>query len=109
VDVHLHEPSGDITRRVVSSRPEDTISMVTGKRFCGAVRNEVAGSPRVVCICHCSSCRKATGGAMIPWAMFRAEDVRITRGVLREDASSPDVTNGDTASSVALAFHVVTS
>ena len=70
---------------------------LTGGCSCGAVHFEAHSAPTFVCVCHCHSCRKATGGAMVPWATFKASDVHITQGHLEERWSSPGVTRGHCA------------
>lgn len=68
-----------------------------GGCFCGAVRYQVTGTPLSVFICHCASCRKASGAAMVPWATFHAADFSVTQGALQWHASSPGVTRGHCA------------
>lgn len=70
----------------------------TGGCQCGAVRYTVrALQPLYVCVCHCRSCRKATGGGMVPWVTFHAADVALTGEPLTERSSSPGVTRGHCA------------
>jgi len=64
---------------------------------CGEVRYEAADSPDFVCVCHCESCRRASGGAMVAWATFRQANFRITRGALRYQESSQGVRRGHCA------------
>ena len=71
--------------------------VVTGGCLCGEVRFEVRAAPLFVCICHCRSCRKATGGAMVPWVTFNESDVVFTRGDTHAYTSSPGVTRGHCA------------
>lgn len=73
---------------------KEKIVLQTGGCLCGAVRFEVRAEPIFVCICHCHSCRKATGGAMVPWATFHLSDVNFTQGALEDRASSAGVTRG---------------
>jgi hypothetical protein len=40
---------------------------------CGAVRFVLVGEPVKVGICHCSECRKATGGVFVAYADWYAE------------------------------------
>jgi len=65
-----------------------------GGCLCGGVRYEVGGAPRNLCYCHCTSCRRATGGVSVPWATFERAAFRVTRGALTEHRSSPEVARG---------------
>ncbi len=65
-----------------------------GGCFCGAVRYEVSGAPRVVCYCHCESCRRAAGSPVVAWATFGRSRFHVTRGSLAEFNSSPRVVRG---------------
>jgi hypothetical protein len=62
-----------------------------GGCLCGAVRYRVTGDPLARTLCHCRSCRRATGGASVAWAVFPAGDVEIVRGEVREYSSSPGI------------------
>ena len=65
-----------------------------GGCLCGDVRYRTSGQPRLVCICHCTSCRRASGGAVVPWASFPQAAVRIVKGTMVTHGSSPGVTRG---------------
>ena len=41
-----------------------------GGCLCGAVRYRVTGEPVATTLCHCRSCRRASGGTNIAWAVF---------------------------------------
>ena len=41
-----------------------------GGCLCGAVRYRVSGEPVAATLCHCRSCRKASGGTNVAWAVF---------------------------------------
>lgn len=41
-----------------------------GGCLCGAVRYRVSGAPVASTLCHCRSCRKASGGTNVAWAVF---------------------------------------
>ncbi len=71
--------------------------MLTGRCFCGAVAFEVRGPALFRCICHCESCRKASGGAFVPWATFNKAGFTITSGNLRLHRSSPGALRGHCA------------
>jgi hypothetical protein len=64
----------------------------TGGCFCGQVRYEVAGEATTLCVCHCASCRRASGAPMVSWGTFAADDFSIVRGRLTQYRSSPKVT-----------------
>lgn len=66
----------------------------TGGCLCGAVRYEIGGDGTQLCFCHCTSCRRATGAPMVPWGTFARATFVVTRGVLTEYRSSPEVFRG---------------
>lgn len=45
--------------------------------LCGQLRLEATGEPFAVSICHCLSCKRATGSAFAMQAAFKPEQVRI--------------------------------
>ena len=49
--------------------------------YCHAVQYEVCADPVDAKICHCAACQKLHGAPMQWAAIFRKQDVRITRGV----------------------------
>ena len=63
-----------------------------GGCFCGAVRYTVSGAVSSCCFCHCESCRRASGGAYVPWVTFSKATFRVTQGGLTVHSSSPDAT-----------------
>ena len=65
-----------------------------GGCLCGAVRYEARGVPQSTSLCHCRSCRLATGGPSLAWAIFAEEDVSIVAGSLAVFESSPGVERG---------------
>jgi hypothetical protein len=52
----------------------------TGTCFCGAVEIEVAGAPEEMGYCHCSSCRSYSGGPVSAFILWKAENVKVTKG-----------------------------
>ena len=52
----------------------------TGTCFCGAVAIAATGTPLEMGYCHCNSCRAYSGGPMSAFILWRAGDVRVTRG-----------------------------
>lgn len=51
-----------------------------GACFCGAVEIEATGTPLEMGYCHCNSCRSYSGAPFVAFALFRAADVKVTRG-----------------------------
>jgi hypothetical protein len=49
---------------------------------CGAVRYSVQGQPRIVGICHCTTCRKETGSAFSSYADWPASSFQY-RGEIK--------------------------
>ena len=59
-----------------------------GGCLCGAIRFTAKGVPFSVSHCHCSMCRKATGGVVGTYAGFAMADVRFTKGRIKYYRSS---------------------
>jgi hypothetical protein len=59
-----------------------------GRCACGAIAFEATGTPSVVCLCHCSQCRRSVGATPVAWATFARDDFRLVRGTPRWFASS---------------------
>lgn len=51
-----------------------------GKCFCGAVEVTVTGAPVAMGYCHCDSCRKWSASPVNAFALWRADNVKITAG-----------------------------
>ena len=63
----------------------------TGGCMCGAVRFEARGTPFDVSHCHCRSCRRHSGAAMVTLAGYRTDQVAFSGTPRRFYASSPGV------------------
>ena len=46
------------------------------------------------CYCHCDDCRRATGGAYVPWFGVKPDQFKVTRGEITEHESSPGTWRG---------------
>jgi hypothetical protein len=68
-----------------------------GGCLCGQVRYTLHGDPLSVSVCHCGTCRKASGAASVAWATFRLADFELHRGPLTIHRSSRDVERGHCA------------
>jgi hypothetical protein len=71
--------------------------MLRGRCFCGSIEFEVEGPEIYACYCHCESCRRASGGAFVPWATFAKSGFRVQSGELAVHHSSPGVSRGHCA------------
>ena len=66
----------------------------SGKCYCGRVRFSVAEPIRYRCFCHCESCRRATGSALVAWGTVKESDFSILSGEISVYRSSPQVQRG---------------
>ncbi len=64
---------------------------VVGGCLCGAVRYRVTGDTTARSLCHCRSCRLASGAPSVAWAVFRAADFAFVKGQPASFKSSPKV------------------
>lgn len=51
-----------------------------GNCFCGAVEIEVAGEPKVMGFCHCSSCRSWGAAPVNAFTLWDPQTVKVTKG-----------------------------
>ena len=66
--------------------------IATGGCLCGAVRYEARGDGGFhATLCHCASCRRASGAPVVAWVSFPAARFRFTRGEPRCFRSSAQV------------------
>ena len=63
----------------------------SGRCLCGNVTFEAWGDPLWVGICHCRSCRRASGGALMAAAGYPRSRVSFRGGSLTSYCSSPGV------------------
>lgn len=66
----------------------------TGGCLCGSVRFSASGAATNRCVCHCMSCRRASGAPFVAWATFSRPGFRITLGKLTIARSSEKVMRG---------------
>ena len=67
---------------------------VRGGCLCGAVRYEVAGPFSSISVCHCRSCRLASGAPVVSWFVLPSSQFRWLKGRPKRFASSPPVKRG---------------
>jgi hypothetical protein len=65
-----------------------------GGCLCGRVRFKAGGEPVTKAICHCPSCRRASGAPAVAWAMYPMDQVRFSAGSLDRYESSPGAVRG---------------
>jgi hypothetical protein len=62
-----------------------------GGCLCGLVRYRITGAPISSCLCHCISCRRATGAPTVAWLTVERGQLEIFLGSPRSLQSSPEV------------------
>jgi len=62
-----------------------------GGCLCGDVRYRITGEPLATTLCHCRSCRLASGAPAVAWVVVRRADFVIERGDPIAFRSSPAV------------------
>lgn len=60
-----------------------------GGCLCGAIRYRISGKPVATTLCHCRSCRRASGGTNVAWAVFDIGDFEWLWGYPQAYSSSP--------------------
>jgi hypothetical protein len=60
-----------------------------GGCLCGSIRYRVTGEPIATTLCHCRSCRRASGGTNVAWAVFDNRCFRWLSGYPAAYSSSP--------------------
>ena len=67
-----------------------TSATVEGGCLCGAVRYAARGVPSHPTLCHCRSCRGASGAPMVAWVTFPASGFSFVKGTpVRFRSSTP--------------------
>jgi hypothetical protein len=62
-----------------------------GGCLCGDIRYRIAGEPLSTDLCHCRSCRLASGAPVVAWLTVRDDDLVIDQGAPLLFRSSPHV------------------
>ena len=65
-----------------------------GGCLCGAIRYVATGEPKAVALCHCATCRRASGAPAVNWATFPLAALRWEAGEPAFYPSSPGVERG---------------
>ena len=68
-----------------------TVRFREGGCLCGAIRFRVSGTPQYSVICHCATCRKASGAPSVAWPTFARAQFEFLSGEPRNYHSSPGV------------------
>ena len=53
---------------------------IRGGCLCGALRYEITAPPDHVVHCHCTMCRRSSGGILVTWAVVPRARFRFTQG-----------------------------
>ncbi len=54
--------------------------MRTGGCYCGYIRYEAGGEPFHETVCHCTICRRSTGGACVAWFSVPRGEFKVVSG-----------------------------
>jgi hypothetical protein len=65
--------------------------IMEGGCLCGAIRYRITGTPLSSVICHCKSCRRASGAPTVAWLTVDRERFEVLSGSVRAFQSSPGV------------------
>jgi hypothetical protein len=65
--------------------------ILTGRCLCGAIRYRCGPLLYPPALCHCESCRRASGAHAVGWLTVRSQDLEYLGNSPREFASSPAV------------------
>lgn len=66
-------------------------TVIEGGCLCKAIRYRITGNPLALALCHCRTCRLASGAPSVAWTVFRSSDFVILSGRPNSFSSSPDV------------------
>lgn len=69
-----------------------SIRNAEGGCLCGSIRYRVSGNCVSKSLCHCRSCRLASGAPSVAWTVFRVSDFAFVAGQPARFHSSPPVT-----------------
>ena len=64
---------------------------IEGGCLCGNVRYRATGEPVARSLCHCRTCRRASGAPSVAWVVFRSDDFLFLGDAPSRYNSSPDV------------------
>jgi uncharacterized glyoxalase superfamily protein PhnB len=67
---------------------------IEGGCFCGAIRYRVEGAPSAISICHCQSCRRASGAPTVSWFVIARGQFTLLSGSPVTYRSSAHVDRG---------------
>ena len=69
-----------------------TERIIEGGCLCGTIRYRATAEPTARTLCHCESCRRASGAPTVAWVIFPAAAFAIVAGSPRKHRSSEHVT-----------------
>jgi hypothetical protein len=71
-----------------------SVLAIQGGCLCGAIRYLVEGTPSSISICHCRSCRLASGAPAVSWFVVSRDQFKLLSGTLTIYRSSEPVQRG---------------
>lgn len=67
------------------------MQIIQGGCLCSAIRFRISGEPIFSCVCHCSTCRRASAAPTVAWLTFDRGQVEMLSGNPRTYRSSQGV------------------
>lgn len=74
---------------MATSSPASAALPAAGGCLCGAIRYRITTAPLATSLCHCRSCRLATGAPVVAWVIVPRDGLVFDRGEPVAFASSP--------------------
>jgi hypothetical protein len=69
-------------------------NLLEGGCLCGAIRYQVEGAPSSISVCHCRSCRLASGAPTVGWFVITRSQFTLRSGTPSIYRSSAEVRRG---------------
>jgi len=67
------------------------MELIEGGCLCSSIRYRISGLPVATSLCHCNSCRRASGAPSVAWCVVRTTDFAFSAGAPIAFRSSPAV------------------
>ena len=76
----------------MTTKNDNTVTVLTGRCYCGRTTFSTTQEPQTVAYCHCDDCRRATGGPVAAFAALDEKAVTFLPDEGRKVSVNPSVT-----------------